>query len=405
MMQTEGTLTEQVIGLESDYVAGTYKRPPFVLTRGEGVTLYDADGNAYIDWVAGIAVNALGYGDPGLTETIQQAATGLLHVSNLYHTAPQAELAAKLCELSFADRVFFCNSGTEAVEGAVKFARKVAYERGHHDKTEIVSFTNGFHGRTMGSLALTPRETYQAPFRPLMPSVITAEHNNLDSARAVINEKTAAVIVEPVQAEGGVHESTPEFLRGLRALCDQYDALLIFDQVQCGLGRTGTLWSNEPSGVLPDLQTLAKPLAGGLPIGAVLMTQAVADCIKPGDHGTTFGGGPLVTAAAAYVLDRISQPEFLAHVREVGDYLKDRLSEINSPLIKEVRGRGLLIGVEMTVEVAPIIQRGYKEGHLFVNAGPNVLRFVPPLVIEKEHVDVMIDDLTTILADMGESIQ
>jgi acetylornithine/N-succinyldiaminopimelate aminotransferase len=211
------------------------------------------------------------------------------------------------------------------------------------------------------------------------------------------------VIVEPVQGEGGIHPATDAFLQGLRQLCDQHGALLIFDQIQCGMGRTGTLWSSEPSGVTPDLQTLAKPLAGGLPIGAVLMTQAVADHLHPGDHGTTFGGGTLVTTVAQHVLERVSQPEFLAHVREVGAYLKDRLSEINSPLIKEVRGRGLMIGVEMTIDVTPIIQAGYEHGMIFLNAGANVLRFVPPLIVEKEHVDTMIDTLTTILATVGEN--
>jgi acetylornithine/N-succinyldiaminopimelate aminotransferase len=237
-----------------------------------------------------------------------------------------------------------------------------------------------------------------------MAGAVAAEFNNIGSAKAAINDKTAAVIVEPVQGEGGVNPATNEFLQALRQLCDEHDAMLIFDQIQCGLGRAGTLWSSEPSGVTPDLQTLAKPLAGGLPIGAVLMTETVAGNLKPGDHGTTFGGGPVVTSAAKYIVGRISQPEFLEHVREVGDYLKERLSEINSPLIKEIRGRGLMLGVEMTVEVAPIIQAGYENGMIFVNAGPNVLRFVPPLIIEKPHVDVMIEKLTAILAEMGEKV-
>ncbi|MCB9449982.1 MAG: aspartate aminotransferase family protein [Anaerolineaceae bacterium] len=390
--------TDPIMQYEADHVVQTYKRAPFVLSHGAGVTLYDTEGNAYLDWVAGIAVNALGYGDPELTETIQNAAAGLIHVSNLYHTAPQAVLAKNLCERSFADRVFFCNSGTEAVEGAIKFARKVAYENGRVNKTEIVTFTNAFHGRSMGALALTPRDKYQKPFKPLMPGAKLAEYNNLESARAAIDQNTAAVIIEPVQGEGGIHPATTEFLRGLRELCDQHEALLIFDEIQCGVGRTGTLWAHEFSGVTPDIMTLAKPLAGGLPIGAILLTEAVASAMHPGEHGTTFAGGPLVTSVANVVLDRISQPAFLAHVREVGDYLVERLSEINSPLIKDVRGRGLMVGLELTVEVAPLVEAGYQNGLILVNAGTHVLRFVPPLIVEKGHVDTLVEKLTALLA-------
>ena len=390
--------TNQIMQFEADHVAQTYKRAPFVLSHGAGVTLFDTDGNAYLDWVAGIAVNALGYGDPELTQVIQSAATGLIHVSNLYHTAPQAQLAKALCERSFADRVFFCNSGTEAVEGVIKFARKAAYEKGRTDKTEIVTFTGAFHGRSMGALALTPREKYQKPFQPLMPGAKLAEFNNLESARAVINERTAAVIVEPVQGEGGIHPATTEFLRGLRVLCDQHQALLIFDEIQCGVGRTGTLWAHEFSGVTPDIMTLAKPLAGGLPIGAILLTEAVAGAMHPGEHGTTFAGGPLVTSVANVVLERVSQPEFLAHVQEVGDYLIERLSEINSPLINTVRGRGLMVGLELTVEATPLVEAGYRNGLILVNAGTHVLRFVPPLVVEKQHVDTLVERLTAMLA-------
>ncbi len=400
-MVSNQTLTDQLIEQEHEYVVQTYKRAPFVLVHGEGVHLFDTDGNPYLDWVAGIAVNALGYQDEELTTAIQSAAKGLIHVSNLYYTAPQIELAKMLVEKSFADRVFFANSGTEANEGAIKFARKVAYEKGLTDKTEIVCFTGAFHGRTMGSLALTPRDKYQKPFQPLMPGVVVAEFNNLDSAKAVISDKTAAVIVEPVQGEGGIYSATPEFLRGLRDLCDQYGAALIFDEIQCGMGRTGTLWAHEPSGVTPDMMTIAKPLAGGLPIGAILMTDAVAGAMHPGEHGTTFAGGPLVTTAANVVLNRVSQPEFLAHVTEVGDYLMDRLSEINSPLIKEVRGRGLMVALELTVDTGAIIDAGYKHGLIMVNAGTNVIRFVPPLIVEKKHVDELIEKLTAIFSEQG----
>ncbi len=396
--------TNPIIELEQEHLVQSYKRPPFVLTHGKGVKLYDSEGKAYTDWVAGIAVNALGYADSGLTAALQEAAGGLVHTSNLYFTSPQAELAGMLAEKSFADRVFLSNSGTEANEGAIKFARKVAKDSGHPDKTKIVAFSHAFHGRTMGALALTPKEKYQAPFQPLLPDVEIVEFNDVAAAEAAIDDRTCAVFVEPVQGEGGIHPATTEFLQALRRLCDQHNALLIFDEIQCGLGRTGTLWAYEQSGITPDIMTLAKPLAGGLPAGAILTTEKVASHIHPGDHGTTFGGGPFVTSVACYVVDRISQPEFLAHVTEVGNYLVDRLSEINSPLIVEVRGRGLMVGMELSIDVAPIIEAGYEHGLLMVNAGTNVIRFVPPLVIDRPHVDELVDALTAILAEQGEQI-
>lgn len=394
-------LTDQIIDSESRYIAPTYKRPPFVLVHGEGVNLYDSEGNAYQDWVAGIAVNALGYGDKDIQQTItQQLSNGILHVSNLYHTAPNVQLAEVLCETSFADRVFFCNSGAEANEGAIKFARKVAYEKGLTEKSEIVSFTNGFHGRTMGALAVTPREKYQAPFKPMMPGAVVAEFNNIESAKAAIGPQTAGVIVEPIQGEGGVHVATPEFLQALRELCNTHDAVLIFDEVQCGVGRTGTLWAYEHYNITPDILTAAKPLAGGLPIGAILMTETVASALKPGDHGSTFAGGLVVTATAKAVVEKINQPEFLAHVSEVGDYLMERLSEINSPLIKEVRGKGLMVALELTADSSSaLIEAGYKKGLILVNAGANVLRFVPPLIVEKAHVDTLIEKLELIFSE------
>jgi acetylornithine/N-succinyldiaminopimelate aminotransferase len=396
-----GSLTDSVIGLENDYLVQSYKRPPFVLVRGQGVTLYDADGRAYLDWVAGIAVNALGYGDPGMVQAIQSAAESLIHTSNLYYTEPQVRLAAALVEKSFADRVFFTNSGTEANEGAIKFVRKYHFDRGDPERNEIICFSHAFHGRTLGSLSLTPKEKYQKPFAPLMPHVVVAEYNDINSADAAISQNTAAVILEPVQGEGGIHPATDAFLRAVRQFCDERGALLIFDEVQCGMGRTGTLWSNEPSGVIPDIMTLAKPLAGGLPIGAILTTNAIASHIQPGDHGTTFGGGPFVTAVGHYVFERISQPEFLAHVREVGGYLKDRLQEINSPLVKEVRGRGLMIGLELMIDAGKVIEAGYAHGLLLVNAGSHVIRLVPPLTVEKQQVDILIERLTTILRHLG----
>lgn len=395
---TTPTMTDQLIQDENDHIVQTYKRPPFLLVHGEGSTLFDSDGKSYQDWVAGIAVNALGYNDARLSQAIQAASMGLIHTSNLYYTAPQIELANMLVEKSFADRVFFSNTGAEANEGAIKFARKVQYEKGLHDKTEIVCFTGAFHGRTMGAVALTPKEKYQKAFMPLMPGAVLAEYNNLESAKAAIGAKTAGVIIEPIQGEGGINIATPEFLKGLRELCTQHGAVLIFDEIQCGIGRTGKLWAHEWSGVTPDIMTLAKPLAGGLPIGAILMTEAVANAMHAGEHGTTFGGGPLVTSVAKHVVQRISQPEFLAHVSEVGDYLVERLSEINSPVIKEVRGKGLMVALELTLDVSGVLEKGYEHGLLMVNAGTNVIRFVPPLIIEKSNVDDLVGKLTTIFA-------
>ncbi len=389
---------QRITDLEQQYLVQSYTRAPFVLTHGRGVYLYDSEGNEYLDLMAGIAVNALGYGDPELTATISQQAARLIHVCNLYHTAPHAELAARLCELSFADRVFFNNSGSEANETAIKFARKWARERHGPEKTQIVVFSGAFHGRTTGALALTPREKYQDPFRPLLPGVTVVPFNDAQAAAEAIGPETCAVFVEPVQGEGGIHEATPDFLRALRALCDRHDAALVFDEVQCGVGRTGTLWAYQASGVTPDIMTLAKPLAGGLPIGAVLVTESIASVIHPGDHGSTFAGGPLVCSAALAVLGRVAQPAFLAHVRQVGGYLKERLEELDSPLVKAVRGRGLMLGLELGVEAAQVIQAGYAHGLIMVNAGPDVLRLVPPLIIERAHVDELIGRLSAILA-------
>jgi len=318
---------DDAIANEQQYVLQTYQRPDFVLDRGEGVYLFDTAGRRYLDCVAGIAVNALGYGDRDVARAITEQAAGLIHTSNLYHTRPAGELARMLVENSFADRVFLSNSGAEANEGALKFARKYAREHHGEGKTMIVAFSGSFHGRTMGAVAVTHREKYRAPFMPVMPDVRFAPFNNLSSAEAAITDDVCAVIVEPIQGEGGLSVATPEFLRTLRARCDAVGALLIFDEIQCGMGRTGTLWAYEPYGVRPDIMTVAKPLGGGLPIGATLLTQAVADTLHAGEHGTTFGGGPLVAGVAQVVLRKIADPAFLAHVREVGDYFDEALHD------------------------------------------------------------------------------
>jgi acetylornithine/N-succinyldiaminopimelate aminotransferase len=404
---------QEIVAREHDYVLGVYGRAPFVLERGQGSTLYDSDGKAYLDCVAGIAVNALGYGDEGIQRAMNEAlAGGLLHVSNLYHTAPHAALAELLCETSFADKVHFCNSGAEANEGAIKFARRYGRRSGREDKTNILAFTNAFHGRTMGSLAATPRPKYQEPFLPLMPGVRFAEYNDLASARLQMDGSICAILVEPIQGEGGIHVAAPEFLAGLRALADEFDALLVYDEVQCGVGRTGYLWahqgfcarycddSNCGEGNCrfePDILTAAKPLAGGLPIGAILVRQKVADVMQKGDHGSTFAGGPYITHVAKHVVERVAEPQFLADVRAKGELLRDLLEEINSPHIVAVRGEGLMVGVELDVEAAPVITQGYAEGVLLVSAGPNVLRFVPPLVITEQEIKEVVQRVESAL--------
>ena len=391
-----------IIELEQTYLVKAYARPPIVLVDGQGVWLEDAEGNRYLDLVAGIAVNALGYGDPEIAETICEAGKKPLHYSNLYHNEPMARLAQRLVELTpFADRIHFQNSGTESTEAAMKFARKFAYTHFGEGKREIVAFTGAFHGRTMGALAVTPREKYQKPYRPLMPGVRFARFNDIDSAREAIDGDVCAVIVEPIQGEGGIHPASSEFLMALRELTRQHDALLIFDEVQCGVGRTGSFWAHEATGVLPDMLCTAKPLANGLPIGAVLVTNRVAEVIHPGDHGTTFAGGPFVTQVANVVVNRISQPEFLQHVQETGAYFKERLEAMNHPHIREVRGRGLMLGVQLDIPAAPLVEAGYRHGLLLLNAGADVLRLVPPLIITREEIDIAIERLSAVLAEAG----
>ena len=379
---------QAVIERDQKYVVPTYKRSRFVVDHGEGVYLYDTSGKRYLDFVAGIAVNALGYGDPEILAAIEQQARRLIHVSNLYLTEPQTVLAEMLVQNSFADKVFFCNSGAEANEAAIKFARKWGRRNGG-DRYEIIAFSGAFHGRTMGALAATPREHYQAPYRPLLPGVVIAEYNNLASARAAVSERTCAIIVEPIEGEGGILPATAEFLQGLRELCNERHLLLICDEVQCGLGRSGTLWAYEQSGIKPDVMTIAKPLAGGLPMGATLVTEDVASAIAQGDHGSTFAAGPLVSSVAQVVVRRVSQPSFLAHVREVGEYLGAGLRRLaqHKPIVSEVRGRGLMWAIELTEDAAPYVTKGYEQGVIMTMAGQKVLRLLPPLVIQRQHVD------------------
>jgi len=394
--------TEEIIALEKQYVLQTYRRPNLVLDRGEGVYVYDLEGNRYLDLIGGIAVNALGYGDSQVLEAIGRQANRLLHVSNLYHTEPQALLAQLLVEHSFAQRVFFCNSGTESIEAALKFARKWGQSGDISGKNEFVAFTGSFHGRTFGALSTTWKERYRAPFEPLVPGVHFAAFNDLDSAAEAVTDKTCAVIVEPIQGEGGVNLADEGFLAGLRQLCDERGALLIFDEVQCGLGRTGNLWAHEPYEVQPDIMCLAKPLGGGLPIGATLMTDRVAQTIEPGDHGSTFAANPVVCSVAQVIFRRVSHPTFLASVRARGAELLSALLGLQKSygVVREIRGRGLMWGIEIDADVQQVLERGRELGMLMGNAGEHVLRLLPPLTIESEHIGELADKLGQILKEL-----
>lgn len=396
-MSKTNDFTNGIIQKEANYILGTYPRPPFVLSQGNGLTLVDTDGNNYLDFGSGIAVNALGHSDPEITSVVQEQISQLSHISNLYHSTPQVQLAEQLCNFSFADKVFFSNSGSESVEAALKFARKNARVKHGPGKMGTVAFQGGFHGRTYGSLSVTSREDYQAPFRPLVPDIAFGPYNNIEAAQKLIGPNTCAVIVEPVQGEGGIHVASIEFMKALREQCDKFGALLIVDEIQSGMGRTGKLWAYQHFGIEPDIMTLAKALGGGLPIGATLLTDAVAQTIAAGDHGSTFGGGPVVSRVALVVLKRVSDPSMLNHVATISDYLLEKLTALNSSHIKQIRGLGLMIGVELDIEAKPLLIEGYKQGILLLNAGSNVLRLLPPLIITEEEVDKFIQIMRMIL--------
>jgi len=357
--------------------------------RGDGVELIDTDGKRYLDFTSGIAVNSLGYADAGIANAISEALnTGLIHTSNLYRTSPGEQLAAKLVERSFASKVFFCNSGAEANEGAFKFARRWARKIGTDAKVEIVALRGSFHGRLFASLAATDRPSYRAPFRPLAGAVSICERDLADLETALDEETVAAVIVEPVQGEGGVRVLDSDFLEKLRALTAKREIALIFDEIQCGLGRTGQLFAYENTGVVPDMLTLAKPLAGGLPMGAILVSQEIGATIQAGDHGTTFGGGPLVSSVALHVLERLSDDSLLSAVRENGAWLGEQLDAIarRSGKVRAIRGIGFIWGLDVVEPANDIVKRGWDQGLLTLTAGEHTLRLVPPLVMDRDDL-------------------
>ncbi len=394
--------TREIIELEQNYILQTYARPEFVLERGDGVHLFDTDGRQYLDFVSGLSVNALGYNNPTIGDAISAQARKLIHVSNLYHTIPAPRLARLLCDSSFADRVFFCNSGTESWEAALKFARKWGYRNfEERAKYKFVAMNNSFHGRTMGSVSTTGQPKYHKGFGPLLPGVSFAEFNNLESVERLVDAETVAVILEPLQAEGGIHSGEPSFIEGLRQLCDEMKMLLVFDEIQSGLCRTGALFCYEHYGVEPDIMTLAKPLAGGLPIGATLMNQDVADAVEPSDHAATFGAHPVSCAVGIEVFTQLSDPGFIASVRANGNHLNARLNALKERYpekITEVRGRGLIAGAVLADDPATDVMGAFRErGILVCVAGPDVVRFLPPLVVDQANIDNVMDVFDEIL--------
>jgi acetylornithine/N-succinyldiaminopimelate aminotransferase len=381
--------TQELIAASNKYLANTYARFPMVLVRGRGVRLWDSDGKEYLDCVGGIAVDALGHCHPKMVEAIRAQAETLIHVSNLYHIEPQIRLAQLLCEQSFADRAFFCNSGAEANEAAIKLARKYAKDHWSSDRVDIITMHHAFHGRTLATVTATGSAKYQHGFEPLMPGFKHVPYDNLQAVERAIDSRTCAVLVEPVQGEGGVNVPAADYLPGLRRLCDEAGILLILDEVQSGMGRTGKLFAYQHWGVEPDILTLAKALAGGIPMGAMLAREAVAASFVPGTHASTFGGTPFVSAVALAVVTTMLADDLPGNAARVGKYFLDRLQGLQAtyPVIKAVRGKGLILGMEVAVPARGIVAACMERGLLVLTAGDNVVRFVPPLILTEGDVD------------------
>jgi acetylornithine/N-succinyldiaminopimelate aminotransferase len=387
---------------EEKYLLHTYDRHPVLLTHGKGAYLYAEDGSKYLDFLSGIGVMALGYSHPAITKVLKEQAGKLVHVSNLFYTEYPSVLAQKLAKVSGLDRVFFSNSGTEAWEGALKFARVVASGKGLKKRTKFLALENSFHGRTMGSLATTYAEKYRKPFAPVMPGVTFVKFDDVEDLKNNFDEDVCAVCIETIQGEGGIHPVSREFMKTARDLTQNSGALLLLDEIQCGLGRTGKMFAFQHYGVKPDLVTLAKPLAAGLPLGAILMTEDVAGAIHPGMHGTTFGGGPLACAVALEVLKVIEDQKILAHVKEVGGYFLDLLQQLDARqgCIVDVRGVGLMVGVELdSADLAKAVQKTMFEHKIIINrTHEKVLRFLPPFIVTKKQVEVVVKALDQILS-------
>lgn len=387
---------QEYIGRAEQALYKTYNRFPVIFDHGDGVKLYDTDGQEYLDFGAGIAVMGLGYNDPDFNGAVKEQVDKLLHTSNLFYNQPAIEAGEKLLKASQMEKVFFTNSGTEAIEGALKIAKRYAYNRGMAPDYEIIAMKHSFHGRSLGALSVTGNDHYQEPFAPLIPNIRFAEYNNLDSVKALFSEKTCAVLMETVQGEGGIYPAEAAFLAGVRQLCDEHDALLMLDEIQCGMGRTGEMFAWQGYGVKPDVMTVAKALGNGVPVGAFLASGKAATAMVPGDHGTTYGGNPFVCAAASKVLDLFEERRLTEHVREIGAYLWEKLDEIMNQYncVIAHRGKGLMQGLEFSVPVAAVVKEALLAQKLvLISAGTHIIRFVPPLVIEKADVDEMVSRL------------
>jgi acetylornithine/N-succinyldiaminopimelate aminotransferase len=379
----------EILELEQRHLLPTYLRYPLAIARGKGVFVYDVEGRRYLDFVGGLGVNALGHAHPRIVKAIRDQAAKVIHTSNLYYHEYQGRLAEKLCRLSGLGRVFFSNSGTEAIEGALKLARAAGHAAGGDAKCKLVALEGSYHGRTFGAMSLTGQEKYRKDFEPLLPGVAFVKLNDLHRLRELVDADTCAVVLEPIQGEGGVRECSPEFLREARALCDRHRAVLILDEIQCGLGRTGKMFAYQHFDLVPDVLCVAKPIAGGLPLGAFIVREELGRSIPPGKHGTTFGGGPLATRVALEYFSILEDENLLEHVREVGDYLQAQLAEIvaDSPKAVTSRGRGLMQALELNLPARPFVEAAMKEGVLFNATQDVVLRFLPPFLLEKKHVD------------------
>ena len=389
--------TNEYMELGEKYILHTYNRYPVAFEKGEGVYLYDVEGKKYLDFAAGIAVFALGYGNKAYNDALKDQIDKIIHTSNLYYNVPAVEAAEKVVKATGLSKVFFTNSGTEAIEGAIKAARKYAWLKDHSTDHEIIAMNNSFHGRSMGALSVTGNSHYQEPFKPLIGGIKFADFNDLDSVKAQVTDKTCAIILEPVQGEGGIYPADPDFLKGLRQLCDEKDILLIFDEIQCGMGRTGTMFACQAYGILPDIMTCAKALGCGIPVGAfVLNEKTAAASLVPGDHGTTYGGNPLACAAVNKVFELFETEHILENVKITGAYLEEKLDALvqKHDCLKERRGRGLMQGIVVEGRpVGEIVTKALENGLVVITAGTNVLRLVPPLVITPAHVDEMVEKL------------
>src|SRR5580700_5813911 len=381
--------SEQVIQRERQVLLQTYNRYPLVIARGKGVFLFDLDGKRYLDFVAGLGVNALGHAHPRVVKAIREQATRAIHLSNLYYNEYQGLLAEKLCNLSGLNRAFFSNSGTEAIEGSIKLARLAGHRVGGAAKSQLVALEGSYHGRSFGSMSVTGQDKYRKGFEPLLEDVKFVPRNDAEALRAAANDNTCAIVLEPIFGEGGIHECSVEFLKECRTLSDRYHAALIFDEIQCGLGRTGTMFAFQSFGVTPDIVAIAKPIAAGLPLGAFLAREEFANAISPGQHGTTFGGGPLACRVALEFLAIVEEEKLLDNVNKVGAYLQQELKIIveKSAAAKEVRGRGFIQGINLEIPARPIVDAALSEGVLFNSTQDTVVRFLPPFLLEEKHVD------------------